>query len=384
MRRLVPLLLALPALINAQDTQTQNAKNWINQGVQAFRGAQYQDAIADFQKAASLSPADATPHLYLGSTYMALWIPGAQSLDNLQNARSAEAEFQRVLELDPNQVQALSSLASMDFTEAGMLPAPQQPEKLAAARDLNQRIAQLDPMNREAYYTLGVIAWRRWYPALMTARRDLGMAPEAPGPLPDASVRQNLTNVYGPVLAEGISDLQRALEIDPQYDDAMAYMNLLIRERADLRDSAADYAADIAAADQWLQQALEAKRAKTRPSAIVGGATAPPPPPPPPSPKNQPTRIGGSVMQKRLIRRVEPIYPALGPGARIQGAVRFSATIGTDGRIEKLELLSGHPLLVLAARDAVQQWIFQPTLLNNEPVEVQTEITVNFTLPPGN
>ncbi len=76
---------------------------------------------------------------------------------------------------------------------------------------------------------------------------------------------------------------------------------------------------------------------------------------------------------------MEPVYPA---DARIQGDVRFDATIGTDGKIVKLQLLSGHPLLVPAAFDAVQQWIYHPTLLNNEPVEVMTEITVNFTLAP--
>ncbi len=91
------------------------------------------------------------------------------------------------------------------------------------------------------------------------------MPPEVPGPLRDPAIRQSLKTTYGFVIDDGISNLERALRLDPQYDDAMAYMNLLLRQRADLRDTAADSTADIASADQWLQQALEAKRAKTRP-----------------------------------------------------------------------------------------------------------------------
>ncbi len=75
-----------------------------------------------------------------------------------------------------------------------------------------------------------------------------------------------------------------------------------------------------------------------------------------------------------------PIYPPLAKQARIQGTVRFTAVIGTDGTIRDLRLISGHPLLVSAAQDAVKQWAYQPTLLNGEPVEVITQIDVNFTL----
>jgi TonB family protein len=381
MRRLVTILIALPAFLQAQDT-----KDWINQGVQASRNGQYQEAIADFQKAASLSPNDATPHLYLGSAYMDLWIPGANLPENAQNARAAEAEFQRVVELDPKNITALSNLAHLSFDEVNTLlddlQASQKKVKLDQTRDLYQRLLQLDPANQAAHYTLGVIAWMEVHPALLEARAQLGMPPEVPGPLRDPAVRQSLKSSYGFVIDDGITNLEAALRLDPQYDDAMAYMNLLLRQRADLRDSAADYTADIASADQWLQQALTAKRAKTRPSPIANAA--PSPLAPAPRPSAQPIRVGGVIMQERMIRRVEPVYPALALGARIEGAVRFIATIGTDGKIVNLQILSGHPLLVPAARDAVMQWIFQPTLLNNEPVEVQTEITVNFTLPPGN
>jgi protein TonB len=115
--------------------------------------------------------------------------------------------------------------------------------------------------------------------------------------------------------------------------------------------------------------------------------TAPPPPEPlaakPPEPVKKPTgplRVGGNVMSAKLIHQVKPFYPPLARNARVSGAVKLTATIGRDGAIQNLQLLSGHPLLVNAALTAVRQWRYQPTLLNGEPVEVLTQIDVNFNL----
>ena len=91
-------------------------------------------------------------------------------------------------------------------------------------------------------------------------------------------------------------------------------------------------------------------------------------------------RVGGNVQQANLTRKITPTYPPLAKQARIQGTVRFTAIIGKDGSIQNLQLVSGHPLLVESARQAVTQWQYKPTLLNGEPVEVVTTIDVNFTL----
>lgn len=91
-------------------------------------------------------------------------------------------------------------------------------------------------------------------------------------------------------------------------------------------------------------------------------------------------RVGGNVQSANLIRQVPPEYPALAKQARLQGTVRFNATIGKDGTIENLTLVSGHPLLVQAAQEAVKQWVYKPTLLNGQPVNVITTIDVSFTL----
>src|SRR5471030_2391837 len=112
--------------------------------------------------------------------------------------------------------------------------------------------------NADAYYSLGFIAWSKWYPAYGAARERLGMKQEDAGPILDVAVRQDLKDQYGPVIEAGLQAIQKALWINPQYSDAMAYMNHLIRERADLRDTPAEYRQDTAEADEWMRKALAA------------------------------------------------------------------------------------------------------------------------------
>ncbi len=94
-------------------------------------------------------------------------------------------------------------------------------------------------------------------------------------------------------------------------------------------------------------------------------------------------RVSQGVTQGLLIRKVQPTYPPLARQARIQGAVLLQAEISKDGTIQNLRLISGHPMLTSAAIDAVKQWRYKPYILNGEPVEVETQITVNFTLSGG-
>jgi TonB family protein len=91
-------------------------------------------------------------------------------------------------------------------------------------------------------------------------------------------------------------------------------------------------------------------------------------------------RVGGNVQQANLVSKITPVYPPLAKQARIQGTVSLYALIGKDGHIEDLSVIQGHPLLVQATLDAVQDWVYKPTLLNGNPVEVLTQIDVNFTL----
>lgn len=120
----------------------------------------------------------------------------------------------------------------------------------------------------------------------------------------------------------------------------------------------------------------------------IGRYSAPVAPPPPhaATPKtaetvaHAPIRVSTGVQEAKIIRRVMPVYPVLAKQARVSGKVELLGIIGTDGSIQRLKVLSGHPLLIAAAVDAVRQWVYKPTLLNGQPVEVIAPILVTFTL----
>jgi protein TonB len=100
----------------------------------------------------------------------------------------------------------------------------------------------------------------------------------------------------------------------------------------------------------------------------------------PPRPEEKRIAVSEGVLEGLLVHRVVPDYPVLARKAQIQGEVMLHAVISRDGTIEGLRMMSGHPLLAKAAVDAVQQWRYRPYMLNRQPVEVETEITVRFTL----
>jgi protein TonB len=89
------------------------------------------------------------------------------------------------------------------------------------------------------------------------------------------------------------------------------------------------------------------------------------------------------MMEGNLIYKVQPVYPPMARAARVQGAVVLRAMVSKSGTIENLQVVSGHPLLVKAASDAVRQWLYRPYVLNRQPVEVETQVTVNFILSGG-
>jgi periplasmic protein TonB len=116
----------------------------------------------------------------------------------------------------------------------------------------------------------------------------------------------------------------------------------------------------------------------------VPSAAPPPPPPPPAAPKKEPTpqriKVGGNVQSAMVLKKIPPLYPQLAKSARVSGVVHLAAVIAKDGTIQELHSLGGPALLIQAAVDAVKQWVYRPTLLNGEPVQVETTIDVNFTL----
>lgn len=239
------------------------ARDNLNKGVAAFKNAKYPDAVQFFTKAVDLDPTFATARLYLATAYMNQYIPGAESPENVEMAKNALANFQKVLEADPKNATAVESIASLFYLESqGTTKLEEKLARLENARQWYQKLTEVDPNRKEAFYSLGVIAWAKWYPDWNSARSKAGMKPDAPGPLKDKKAREELKAKHGQMLESGIASLQRALEIDKEYDDAMAYLNLLYRERADLADTSEGYKKDTEMADDWMQKALDTRKMK--------------------------------------------------------------------------------------------------------------------------
>jgi protein TonB len=116
---------------------------------------------------------------------------------------------------------------------------------------------------------------------------------------------------------------------------------------------------------------------------VIGGIISSTPVAVPKVATPQRVRVSQGVTEGLILKRVQPTYPPLARSARIQGSVVLQAVIGKDGSIQGLRAVSGHPMLTPAAIDAVKQWRYKPYFLNGEPVEVDTQITVNFTLAGG-
>jgi len=240
------------------------ARDNLNRGVQAFKATKYSDAVEYFKKAVELDPEFPTARLYLATAYMSQYIPGADSPENKQYAQSALEQFQQVLAKDPKNLLATQSIANIYF----------QQKDWDKAEEWNKKVVELDPSNKEAYYTLGVIPWTRFLIADRQARTDMKMKPEDPGPLKDKKVREELRAKWMPILDAGVEAEKKALQADPDYENAMAYMNLLIRYRADLRDTPEQYKKDIEEADNWVQKTLatQKKNAEKKAAAAASGA----------------------------------------------------------------------------------------------------------------
>ena len=247
------------------------ARDNLNQGVASYKNAKYGDAVEHFKQAAALEPENITSRAYLAAAYMAQWIPGAESPENIEFANKAKEEFNNVLAKDPNNTNALASLASLAYNSAQSLPLEKKLQKYDEAAKYNKMRVAADDKDKEAYYMLGVIAWAKWYPALNLAKINLHMKPEDPGPLKDKKVKEELRAQYSAIVDDGIANLQKAIDVDKEYDDAMAYMNLLIREKADLADSADEYKKQTDLADSWIQKSLDAKKIKAARQPTSGG-----------------------------------------------------------------------------------------------------------------
>lgn len=243
-----------------------------NQGVHDFTSQRFSDAIEHFTKAVELDPSDPVNRSYLATSYYAQWIPGAESAQNLEFASRAREEFRKVLQQDPKDLTALQYLASMAYSEGGPLPLEQKMAKYDEAAEWNHKVIEVDPNNKQAYYTLGVIAYWKFDPTLKLTELDQKMKPGDPGPFKDKKVRDKLKQDYGAAIDQGIADLQKALDIDKDYDEAMVFEQLLMRQKAYLDDDRAAYDKDVEKAQDLLDKAIGTKKANAAKAAAAASA----------------------------------------------------------------------------------------------------------------
>ena len=217
-----------------QTEEQRQARQALNEGVQNFKNGQYDEAIVAFQRAKLLDPRMMNARLYLATAYDSQYIPGAPSEKNQELGRKAVEEFRGVLDINPQNLSAIDGIGSIIFQMAGT---PYDPEKFQESKSYHQKHIALQPKDPEPYYWVGVIDWTLSFRANNEVRAGYHQAHLAhqikdTEPLPTV-VREEYVRKYGSIIDEGIESMKHAIELRPDYDDAMAYLNLLYRRKAD-------------------------------------------------------------------------------------------------------------------------------------------------------
>jgi len=238
------------------------SRDHLNQGVQAYKNGKYAEAVKQFKQAVELDPSSQNAQLYLATSYFIQWIPGAENPDNIKNHDMAAQEFGDVLKKEPSNPIALAMMASMAYNSAQGGTPEQKAAALEEAKRWNLKRIEANPKDAEPYYYLGVIDWSKAYTPIQTARVQLKMASTEPGPIKDAKVRADMQQKYGADIDDGIGNLRKCLDLDKENDDAMTYINLLLRKKADLEDSPDAAKADIAQAEDWANKSIDTKKMK--------------------------------------------------------------------------------------------------------------------------
>jgi tetratricopeptide (TPR) repeat protein len=263
-RRIVALAAVLVLVLAASGCNKLKARDLLNKGVAAFKNGQSDAAIEYFKQAKEADPDLLNARLYLATAYASLYIPGAPSKENLQRGEQAVAEFKEVLDKNADNLSAIDGIGSILFQMGGQ---PFDPKKFEESKTYHQRHIQLKPDDPEPYYWIGVIDWTLAFRANGEMRMDynkknIKKQVRDDQPLPPA-IRGEYASKYGPLIEEGINDLQKAISLRPDYDDAMAYLNLLYRRKADMVESQDERAALLKQADDLVDKVKEIKQKRS-------------------------------------------------------------------------------------------------------------------------
>ncbi len=270
------ILLCVPSLLNAnvplpskqqetvQTASQIDAREALNRGVMAFKNGQTEEAEQFFAQAKAFDPYFLNARLYLATAFASRYIPGASTDENMKLAHQAIEEFKGVLGLDPNNLSALDGMGSLLFQMAS--GEPFSPDFFVESKSYHQRHIQLSPEDPEPYFWIGVIDWTLAFRANGQLRerfnsevRKLDDADALP-----PGLRQQYEQEYGPTIEEGIGSMDQAIKLRPDYDDAMAYLNLLYRRKADVTADDEERERLLKAADDLVDKVKEIKEARAK------------------------------------------------------------------------------------------------------------------------
>ena len=240
------LMRALPAQTTAGDE--------LNLGVDAYKAAHYDEAIGHFRKAVELDPGSIMAKAYLATALSQNVVPNLDTPENLKTAEAAIGVFQDVLAVRPHDVNSMKQVAGIYFNI----------KQLDEAKAWQLKVLAEDPSDAEAAYTVGVIDWTLSYQNALKALLAAGFNDDGKGnTAAPASVMDEIRQENSELVPEAVRYLSLAVQLRPTYDDAMQYLNLAYRRKADLdRDNEGALAEDLSAAQEWTRKAMEAHKAK--------------------------------------------------------------------------------------------------------------------------
>jgi tetratricopeptide (TPR) repeat protein len=270
--RIITLAAVLLAVFSSVGCDKLRARDQLNKGVEAYKNNHYEQAIDHFQQAVRLDPNLIVARMYLATAFVSQYIPGVDSPDNLRIAQQAIDEYQKVIDANPAREQKVNSAKGIAYLYLNE-------KKWDEAKKYYRMASDLDPNDPEPYYSIGVIDWTAAYQPRMEERAKLGMRPEEnlnPKNKDQKKVCEELKAKNAPAIQEGIDSLNKAIQLRPDYDDAMAYLNLMYREKGDVEcDDLSARAEDLKTADHWVDETLRVKKAKAEKAAqnSQGGIT---------------------------------------------------------------------------------------------------------------
>jgi tetratricopeptide (TPR) repeat protein len=228
------------------------ARDQLNKGVDAYKSARFEEAIGHFQKATQLDPSLPMAKSYLATALAQNVVPGLDTQENLKTAQQAIDIFKEVLEKEPKDVNSLKQVAGIYFSI----------KKLDDAKAWQKKVLAVDPKDPEAAYTVGVVDWTQAHMNTLKELGPAGITDDGEGNLKaPKKVMETIQQENGPLVTEGLQYLNQAMANRANYDDAMSYLNLMYRRKADVDFGNADAVkADVAAAKEWSAKAMGTRK----------------------------------------------------------------------------------------------------------------------------